>query len=233
MMHLLLLEDEDLVAKHVAAILRDAFPDMLLDREVTVEGAVAAALATAYDCLILDRRVQDGDGLDGLALLRTRGIETPAVILSSLNAVQDRVLGLEYGADDYLDKNFAPQELIARVRAAVRRGQTQGHPRILKFHDLELHRAAEVAEWQGIRLKLKPKEFRMLLCLVEAFPSPVSYESMWRAAWPEWHNLSPQKSPIHTTMSRLREGLALVDQLSIQSGSDGYALRVQPAESGV
>lgn len=225
-MRVLLLEDETFMAEHIEHSLIALVPDLEVVRTSRADEALTLALEQAYDCLLFDRLVEAGDGVETLAALRRQGIETPAIIISNLGDIEHRVSGLENGADDYVSKGCEPVELLARIRAAVRRGSTQGHPRILKMGSLELHRAAEVAEWDGHNLKLKPKEFRLLLCIVSNHPEPASYGTIWREAWPNFARLPPQRQPIQTTMSRLREALRAAPGIAISSTPAGYVVTI-------
>jgi len=228
-MRILLLEDENFMAEHIEQSLHSEFSDVVIVRTSGAAEALAAALDAPFDCLIFDRMVKGGDGLDVLRELRERGIETPAIMLSQLNDIEHRTAGLDFGADDYLGKSFEPRELAARIRAATRRGTTQGHPRILKIGDLELHRAAKVAEWRGQKLKLTPKEFGILLIVIESSPHTASYEAVWFAVWrEEYGNLSPMKPVIHTTVSRLRGKLADIPGIDLAATDDGYLFKSEP-----
>lgn len=224
-MRVLLVEDEAFAAERIKKALHSQMTDVVIVFTTRADEALIQALEQPFDCLILDRQVEGGDGVEVLAYLRERNVETPAIIISNFNGLDKRIEGLEAGADDYLGKAFEPEELCARVRSAVRRAATYGHPRIRKFGKLELHKAAEVAEWSGERLKLKPKEFRLLLCLVEAHPDGASYDMIWSRVWgPEFSNLPPQKQVIQTTLTRLRRGMQEIEGFSIVSIGGGYVI---------
>src|SRR4051794_16941345 len=119
---LLLLEDDgDLATELVRHLKRASFG---VDHVASLSDADVMLTVNRYDCLVLDRSVPDGDSLLRLGQWRWHGVETPALMLTALGTVEDRVEGFERGADDYLVKPFAVSELIARVRAVARRGAT-------------------------------------------------------------------------------------------------------------
>ena len=206
-MKILLLEDVAFMAENICNSLKGLDDSIHIDHFVDLESALGAALETAYDCLLLDRNVIGGDGLNVVTVLRDRGVRTPALILSQLNTIDDRVTGLTAGADDYLGKDFEPRELLARIQAAVRRGQQESHPLILKRGGFELHRLAQKAYWNGKDLGLEPVQFDLLLCLADSHPDHATYDDVWVSGWPSWSGLTIQKQWVHTAFSRLRRKL--------------------------
>ena len=127
------------------------------------EGWQRASLAE-HDLIILDRMLPGLDGLDILRRLRQAGSRVPVLMLTARDAIGERVAGLEAGADDYLGKPFAVDELVARVRALLRRGQPVAKP-VLRVGELEIDTAARVARRGGRSIDLTPKEFAALECL--------------------------------------------------------------------
>ncbi|WP_073977628.1 response regulator transcription factor [Erythrobacter donghaensis] len=226
-MKILLLEDVEFMADNIRTSLTGLDAAITIDHFVDLASALDAALSVSYDCLLLDRNVIGGDGLDVLTALRTRNVRTPALILSQLNTIDDRVTGLGAGADDYLGKDFEPRELLARIHAAVRRGQHESHPLILKRGAFELHRLAQKAYWNGSDLKLEPVQFDLLLCVAEAHPSPATYDAVWVAGWPSWSGLNIQKPWIQTAISRMRRKLRESGvSAEIKAANGGYVLEV-------
>ena len=230
-MKILLLEDVQFMADNIRTSLSALDAEITIDHFVDLDTALDAALSKSYDCLLLDRNVIGGDGLDVVTALRNRDVRTPALILSQLNTIDDRVTGLGAGADDYLGKDFEPRELLARIHAAVRRGQQESHPLILKRGRFELHRLAQKAYWDGSELGLEPVQFDLLLCVAEAHPDHATYDDVWVAGWPTWSGLNLQKQWIHTAFSRLRRKLrerGVVDEIKSANGGYQLDLKVSP-----
>lgn len=120
-----------------------------------------AAYVKQYDAIVLDRMLPDKDGLDVCKSLRNRGVKTPILILTGLSAVEERVSGLNAGADDYLAKPFAFDELVARIRALLRRGEA-GEASRLKYADVELDLLKRTVMRAGQPIKLRNKEYELL-----------------------------------------------------------------------
>jgi heavy metal response regulator len=155
---LLVVEDE----ARVRSFLRRGFSEAGVAVDVACDGdeALALALSTDYDAIVLDLMLPTKDGLEVLRELRMRGCRAPVLILTARDAVEDRVRGLDCGADDYLVKPFAFAELLARVRALLRRGVSQDH--VLCVADLRIDVAARSVERAGRPLELTAKEFALL-----------------------------------------------------------------------
>ena len=136
----------------------------------------------AYDAVVLDVMLPGRDGWSVLASLRAAGVQTPVLFLTARDAVEDRVRGLELGADDYLVKPFAFSELLARIRSILRRGP-QRQAETLQVADLEIDLARHRATRGGKRLSLTPKEFSLLSLLVrrrgEVLTRTLIAEQVW------------------------------------------------------
>lgn len=159
----------------------------------------------AFDLVILDRMLPDISGLEVLQKLREAGIETPVLMLSALSRSENRIDGLEGGADDYLGKPFDAGELIARSRALIRRAQNHVHSAVMLYGDLELHVKSRTAHRSGKHLPLSPKEFEILKLLMENAGDIVTREMLLQKVW---HlNFDPQTNVIDVNMSRLRNRL--------------------------
>lgn len=224
-MRILLIEDEpEMAAVLTTALTRDG---AVVDHLATLGLAREALADPVHDAVLLDRRLPDGDGLVLLAELRARGITTPVLVLTALGDIADRVSGLDEGADDYLTKPFALEELMARLRSVLRRPALAPSQTIrigrLDF-DLQ-HRAAGVA---GRPLVLPRRERLVLEALIRRAGRAVSRERLEAAVYGFDEDVLP--SAIDPHVSRLRRRLAEagagVEIRGIRG--IGYLLRVLP-----
>ncbi|HEX3428327.1 MAG TPA: response regulator transcription factor [Candidatus Limnocylindrales bacterium] len=179
-MRILVVEDDPAIAAAVRSILEEA------GEAVDTAGDGSEALAWEgtypYDLLILDVVLP---GIDGLAVcreLRARGAKMPILMLTALDAIEDRVAGLDAGADDYLAKPFAGAELLARVRALRRRGAGEAAP-LLRLGDLELDPAAREVHRGGKRIRLTSKEFALLEVLARHPGQVFAQDRLIDAVW--------------------------------------------------
>ena len=150
-------------AERMAVLLQRALQEegYAVDAVGTAEDAVWMATENPYDAILLDLVLPDGDGFDVCTRIRQRGGDAPILMLTARDAVEDRVRGLDAGADDYLTKPFALAELTARVRALLRRGRHE-RPPTLAVDDLTLDPAAHVVRRGETDVALTPKEFALL-----------------------------------------------------------------------
>lgn len=159
------------------------------------------AVEVAYDALILDLMLPDRDGIEVCRNLRRRGVRTPLLMLTALSGTAEKVAGLDAGADDYLAKPFEFEELVARVRALLRRGQAT-ESRMLRYEDLELDLGKRSAMRGGVRIKLSPKEFSLLEFLMRnpnrVLPRMTIVEKVWDM------NYEPSSNVIDVYISSLR-----------------------------
>ncbi|MEC8572501.1 MAG: response regulator transcription factor [Pseudomonadota bacterium] len=166
--------------------------------------ALIAASTRDYDVLVFDRMVPDLDGLSALRTLRGARINTPMILLTALGAVEDRVDGLEAGADDYLSKPFAMSELLARITALSRRGRGEGDAPATKLshRGLELDLLSQTCTCHGTAVPLNPKEFRLLEVLMRSKGRIQTRAMLLERVWDI--NFEPSTSVVETHMSRLR-----------------------------
>jgi two-component system OmpR family response regulator len=199
-MRILLIEDDKEAAAYLAKALREAghLPDLAADGDV---GAVKAADG-GYDVLVVDRMLPKRDGLAVIEELRARGDHTPALILSALGQVDDRVVGLRAGGDDYLAKPYAFSELLARVEALARRSRTGVSDTVLRVADLELDRLSHAVTRSGKPVPLQPREFRLLEYLMKHAGQVVTRTMLLENVW-DYH-FDPQTNVIDVHISRLR-----------------------------
>jgi two-component system response regulator TctD len=162
-MRLLLVEDDERLARGVAASLEAA--GFSVDRLDSGEDALQLAGAEPYAAIILDLGLPDLDGLDVLSRLRSRGAVTPVLILTARDMVDDRINGLDRGADDYMAKPFDPRELESRIRALVRRSQGTPDP-VLRIGTLVFDRSSRTVSLDDSVLDLRRRELAVLETLM-------------------------------------------------------------------
>lgn len=164
---------------------------------------LALALNDTWDLVILDRMLPGGiDGLSILDKMRLQGQRTPVIVVSALSHVDERVLGLRGGADDYLPKPFALSELLARVEAVVRRAADSGQPLQLRVADLVLDTSTMRVARGGKTIPLQPREYRLLEFLLRHEGQVVTRTMLLEAVWD--YSFDPQTNVIDVQISRLR-----------------------------
>jgi two-component system OmpR family response regulator len=169
------------------------------------EAGLRAAAMRPYDVIILDRMLPEIEGTTIARRLRTAGISVPILMLSALARGENRAEGLDAGADDYLGKPFEPIELIARLRALMRRATNPTPGAVMIYCDLELHVKSRNAHRQGQHVPLSPREFDILKFMMDHAGDIVTREMLLREVWNL--NFSPQTNVIDVSMSRLRQRL--------------------------
>jgi len=160
-----------------------------------------------YDVLVLDLMLPGMDGLELLRQLRDGGTNTPVLILSAKRSVDDRVLGLQTGGDDYLIKPFVFAELLARIESLVRRAQGNHEPVRLKVGDLLLDLISRRAYRDEIEIELQPHEFSILEYLMRNKDQIVTRKQILRHVW--GYNFTPSTNIVEVHICRLREKIEL------------------------
>jgi two-component system OmpR family response regulator len=199
-MRILLIEDDKEAAAYLCKALREAghVPDHAGDGD----SGAAMAVSGGYDVLVVDRMLPRRDGLSIIADLRKRGDRTPALVLSALGQVDDRVTGLRAGGDDYLPKPYAFSELLARVEALARRSKPGEAETVYRVADLELDRLRHTVTRAGKPVPLQPREFRLLEYLMKHAGQVVTRTMLLESVW-DYH-FDPQTNVIDVHVSRLR-----------------------------
>ena len=201
-MRVLLVEDDAELAREVAMGLREAGARVSIAS--TFADGLQAARSETQDVLILDVMLPGGSGFELCRALRRDGGTMPILMLTARDAVDDRVTGLDAGADDYLTKPFALQELLARVRALARRRPALA-PRTVRVADLEIDLAARRAQRGGRIIELTAKEFALLECFA-LHPDEVLDRAMITAhVWDDNHD--PFTNVLEVLVRRLRRKL--------------------------
>ena len=201
-MRILVVEDERKLAQVLTAALEAEHYDVVA--AATGEDGFFRANAEAFDLVILDLMLPGRSGLEILRTLRQRHLATPVLILTARDGVEDRVTGLDLGADDYLVKPFALPELLARIRALLRRGRPSEALR-LKAGDLELDLVSRRAARGDRVLDLTVREFELLEYLLRHQGHMVSREMLAREVWKEPRRATPLDNVIDVQIARLRK----------------------------
>jgi DNA-binding response OmpR family regulator len=202
LVRILVVEDERKIADILVSALRTEHYDVVV--APTGEDGFFRANAEVFDLVVLDLMLPGRSGLEILQALRQRHVDTPVLILTARDGVDDRVLGLDFGADDYLVKPFAIPEVLARVRALLRRGRSSDVFR-LKAADLELDLVARRANRGDRLLELTVREFELLEYLLRHQGHLVSREMLAREVWREPRRATPLDNVIDVQMTRLRK----------------------------
>jgi two-component system copper resistance phosphate regulon response regulator CusR len=198
-MRILLVEDD----RNLADIVRGG----LEEREIrvvvahTIDDGRMQAVMNPFDVIVLDVMLPGGSGFDLCAYLRSREIATPILMLTARNSVDDRVSGLESGADDYLAKPFAFRELVARIRALARR-RAAPIPRVIRIADLEVGIETQRVSRAGNKIDLTAKEFAMLEFFVLHAGKVVDRAAITAHVWDDNHD--PFTNALEVLIARLR-----------------------------
>ena len=205
-MRILVVEDEQKVADALREGLVDERYDVVVER--TGEGAFFRVNTETFDVVLLDLTLPGRDGLEILRALRQRRMETPVLVLTARDSLEDRVTGLDAGADDYLVKPFAFTELLARIRALVRRGRVADAPK-LTVGDLEMDLVTRKVIRAGKPVDLTVREFELLEFLMRYQGQVVSRETLARDVWKETARTTPLDNVIDVHIARLRRKVDL------------------------
>ena len=221
-MRILLVEDERRVAGFVSRALRENF--YTVDVADTGEKALELATQTPYDSILLDVRLPGVSGLQVCRELRDAHIDTPILMLTARTLVEQRVEGLDAGADDYLTKPFAVAELLARVRALVRRRLNDGG-RLLRYADIEIDRHQRRVIRGGRAIPLTAKEFALLEFLMTRAPDVVQRSEIIEHVW-DLH-FDTETNLVEVYINRLRQKLGTANEAKLihTVHGVGYCLR--------
>jgi len=222
MSRILLIEDHDRLARLMCKGLVAA--GIAVDVIGRIDAAWAAIQQIPYQALVLDRGLPDGDGLLLLKKLRNAGLGVPCLVLTARDALHDRVEGLEAGADDYLAKPFAMDEMVARVRALLRR-PLQFHPIDPSHGDLTLRPDVGVLCCGEESVTLAPAEMHIMLLLLRKHQEVVRRSALEAAAWGLSEAVTP--NALDVALHRIRRKLLAIgsQQQIVNVRGLGYALR--------
>ena len=220
-MRLLIIEDN----KELSASMKQGLEKAGFQVDVSYTGinGEEKACVNSYDAVLLDLNLPDKDGIEILKFLRAEKIETPVLIITARDEIEDRALGLDLGADDYLTKPFQLLELRARVQAVIRRFHGRTNPTI-EIGKLTIHPASRAAKWDGKAIPLAAKEFDILECIAQRHPAVVSSEEIIEHIYDE--NFDPFSTVLRVHLTKLRKKLteASGQEILITTRGKGYSL---------
>lgn len=220
-MRLLLVEDEEDAARMIAKGLRQEAH--AVDTAATGESGLQKALLHPYDLVVLDVRLPGKDGWTVCRELREAGLQTPILFLTASGAYGDRVKGLDLGADDYLVKPFEIDELLARVRALLRRKPLLQNP-IVRVDTLEIDTRSRTVRRAGQFIRLTAKEYALLECLARDADTLLGREAISERVWNESYD--PFSNLIEEYIKRLRKKIDIEGQKPLIRArrGEGYIL---------
>ena len=223
-MHILLIEDDINAASYVIKGLKES--GHVVDHASDGEEGMELSLTLKFDVIIIDRMLPKLDRLSLIKKIRDQKINTPILILSALGEVDEKVLGLKAGADDYLAKPFSFSELLARIEVLVRRTNPEVKETSIKVGSLIMNLLTRQVHRNGIEVELQPREFRLLEFLMRRSNQVVTRTMLLEGVW-EYH-FDPQTNVIDVHISRLRSKIDKPfdgkEMLFTERGA-GYALR--------
>jgi two-component system OmpR family response regulator len=199
-MKLLLVEDDEEAADYLKRALIEV--GHVVDHAVSGRDGLFLSASEPYDVIVLDRMLPQIDGVSLLRTIRAARVQTPVLLLTALDGIDDRVEGLNAGADDYLVKPFALSELLARINALARRPPPQEVATALHVGDLHMDLLKRTVTRASVRIELQPREFQLLEYLMRNAGRVVTRTMMLETIWN--FNFEPQTNIVETHMSRLR-----------------------------
>ena len=202
-MKVLVIEDDLTTAEHISRGLSSNGHQF--SHVADGKGGLAEALRSEFEVLIIDRMLPGVDGLSIVKALRKEGNQTPVLLLTTMSGLDDRVEGLEAGADDYLVKPFAMPELLARLNALARRPPVNGVQTTLRVGNLEMDLLKRDVRRESKLLDLQPQEFKLLEYLMRSDGRVVTKSMLLEHVW--GFHFDPQTTVVETHMSRLRTKL--------------------------
>ena len=221
-MRILLAEDERKVAEHVrAGLVAEGYA---VDVAGDGDEALWLAESNTYDALLLDINMPHKDGITVVRLLRRKGITAPVMFLTARDDIEDKVRGLDAGGDDYLTKPFSIVELLARLRALLRRQRPQA-TNTVRVADLELDLLSHEARRAGEQIELTRREFALLEFLINASPKPVSKTAIVEHVWDQHFDSETNVVNVYIKMLRRKIDKEGLPPLIHTVRGVGFALR--------
>jgi DNA-binding response OmpR family regulator len=202
-MRVLLIEDDLRLARIIARVLEQE--RFVVDLAADGDTGLDLALTGAYDILIVDRMLPGKDGVAVIKALRAERVATPALMLTARSELPERVEGLDAGADDYLGKPFAFEELLARLRALARRAERPLVPKVVTIGDVTLDLSAHLVRRDGQPVELSPREYALLETLVRNRGRVLTRDQLLERVW--GYDADPQGNVVDLYVHYLRRKL--------------------------
>ena len=222
-MRLLLAEDEIELSKALSTVLmRNSYS---VDAVFNGQEALDYLESPDYDALILDIMMPIKDGIEVLQTIRAEGNKIPVLILTAKSSIDDRVLGLDLGADDYLTKPFATEELIARIRAITRRKGKESPQNSIRYENLKLDKATHEIEGPSEKIQLGNHEFQILETLMSNSENYFSIERLFEKIW--GYDSDTESSVVWVEISNLRKKLKTTDCNATIKGKRNLGYRLE------
>ena len=223
-MRVLLVEDDQETADYICSSLREL--GHVFEHVADGKSGFLSALDSDFDVMVIDRMLPGIDGLSLVKSIRSADVATPIIFLSAMDGINDRVDGLEAGADDYLVKPFAFSELSARLTALARRPPMQAEETKLQLADLEVDLIKHTVVRAGITIQVQPREFRLLVFLMRNAERVVTRTMLLEGVW-DFH-FDPKTNVVETHISRLRNKIdkSFDRQLIHTVRGSGYSMHV-------
>jgi DNA-binding response OmpR family regulator len=203
-MKILVIEDEEELCKSIVAYLKGE--QYICEVADTYATALKKIDSFEYDCILLDITLPDGDGLKILSELKNNNKTDGAIIISAKNSINDRITGLNLGADDYLAKPFHLSELSARIAAIIRRRKFTGHNKVV-FNEISIDTASRETQVHGVNIELTKKEYQLLLYFVVNRGKVISKNAITQHLWGDDMNAQDNADIIYTHIKNLRKKL--------------------------
>ena len=221
-MRVLLVEDTQAILRAIRQLLEEE--GFAVDVAIDGEEADVKCNTTSYDVIVLDIMLPKVDGLTLLKRWRQKGITTHVIMLTARTTLQDKVTGLNTGADDYLAKPFEPTELLARIRALIRRGHQVKDP-VLRCYDLEIDTAARTVRRAGQVIHLTPREYALLEFLAFHRGKVVTRSMIWEHLYDEYDENTSNVVDVYIRYLRNKIDKSFDPPLILTRWGEGYILR--------
>ncbi len=229
-MRILLVEDDNRIARFISKGLKENA--YAVDHVVDGDSALYQSQVSDYDLIILDIMIPGRDGFEVCESIRGNGDNTPVLMLTARDAVEDRISGLDTGADDYLTKPFEFGELLARIRALLRRPKTGLLPTTISVGQLQIDTRSQVATANGENIELTTKEYALLEFFARNSDRVIGREEISEHVWNE--NFDPFSNLIEVYVNRLRQKLRnrIEAPVLVTRRGAGYMLRSKGSGQG-